>query len=250
MDVDVPDEPNRGCDYSPSSWTRLENGQITSNWKVLYTKTGTDCEASETSTETPPEYSPDTDGDGMPDETDDDDDNDGEPDGSDPDPRSETPPDDGGDGGGGGGGGDTGGGTGTGDGGDGTGTGDTGDGTGDTGTDDGTGTGGGGEGGSIELDHYSGSGYYTPSYPDGLQGVYVNRVEELSNSPLVQSIDETFSVDFAGSCPSWQLDIPYVGASYEADFHCDPQFDWLWSLIAGVVLALASYTAIRIALDY
>lgn len=274
MGVDVPDIPTRGCDYTPTSWTRVQLGIIDSSWHTVYTKTGTDCLGSESGSpvETPP---PDNDGDGVPDASDPDDDNDNIPDVSDTDPLGDggTPPtdsdndgtpdstdtDDDGDGvpdvddpdhpdytggGGGTGGGDGGGGTGGGDGGGGTGGG--GGGTCDPATET---CGGGCDPASAEGcgDNFSGGGFYSASYSNGISGVYTDKKDELDNLPFMASVTNTFSVDFGGTCPTWA--IPAFGTSYAVDIQCDPAFDWVWVMLSALILASASLVAIRIALE-
>lgn len=246
-EVDVPNLGGVGCAYTPSNWTRAYLGTIDLYWRPVYTKTGSTCATSEAgeppaplpedadsdgtpdasdpdnnNNGTPDAEEPDFDGDGSPDSSDPDDDNDGSPDTSDPsplDPGVTGPP------------------TGPGDGG----------GTCDPAVEE-CGTGGCTPETSVGCGDRPGSGFYSPTYAGGIVGVYNARKSELLSTPLLAGVSALFTVDFAGSCPVWSFDA--LGQTYFIDLQCSPQFDYVWLMVAGILLILATKRAVYIALDH
>lgn len=84
---------------------------------------------------------------------------------------------------------------------------------------------------------------YDPKYPDGLVGVWNDKKEQLSATPLMSLLGELMpSVGSAGTCPVWSmtLDLGFIAfGTHDLSVPC-----WIWEF-AGLVIVLSALLLAR-----
>lgn len=88
-------------------------------------------------------------------------------------------------------------------------------------------------------------GLYEPKYPDGLQGVWDDKKEQLKGTALVQLVDSLMPKHQSGSCPSWTLDLD-LGGQWGFGVHMLEPPCWIWSALRALVLVGALLLARRL----
>ena len=72
--------------------------------------------------------------------------------------------------------------------------------------------------------------------------------DAVSASALGRGIGHFFVVSLSGgSCPTWTMQVDYLQTSAVIDFWCSPVANTLFSVMAGVLMVLAGWSAFRIA---
>lgn len=85
---------------------------------------------------------------------------------------------------------------------------------------------------------------------DTPSGVYASFKAKVAGSPLIGAATAFFTVNASGSCPTWHIPgNKYWGeAGFDFTFFCDPAILAIFALAGYVVLAVAAFSAFRIAL--
>ncbi len=75
-----------------------------------------------------------------------------------------------------------------------------------------------------------------------------NALTAVTNQPIFSSLNNFFTFNRSGTCPTWDIDTQALdwNIGIEFDFFCAP---WIpWSIISGILLATALFFSVRIAL--
>lgn len=73
--------------------------------------------------------------------------------------------------------------------------------------------------------------------------------DRVANAPISQAVDGVFTPPQGGSCPTFSLPASMYWEAMVFDFHCREPLSDILRLMGWVVLALAAWLAVRIALE-
>lgn len=73
-------------------------------------------------------------------------------------------------------------------------------------------------------------------------------VNEMSQTPLSNSVNEFFEVTLTGTCPVYSANVPYMNTVITIDHFCGPVMNSVWPIISAVIILVFSVLAFRVAI--